>query len=234
MTPRRLAARSSRTLVGAGALLALALPTVGATGRVTYRVGEAAPVDASRFLPLYRGATMRVVVERPSVERCDRVELGDGVNVPGGRLERAPGRLSFDALVDAGAPLGPRELKVRYAIELAGPEVTPARVLRGGLVEAVEPRRAVAGRPVVLAFTGRDLGNADVLASSDYGDARVLPGGSESRCLVQVTFAREGVFRVALYDRDGPPLPAAPGQALGGHPTRPAGLVEVVREGGRP
>ena len=241
MTGRRFASRFPRdtrglagALIAAAVLVAGALPMAGAAGRVTYRVGEAPPAEAGRLLPLYRGTRTRVTVERPSVERCDRVEPGAGVSVPGGRLERAPGRLAFEAVVDAGAPLGSRDLKLRYAIELAGPEVVPARVLRGGLVEGVEPRRVVSGRPVVLTFSGRDLGNADVLASGAYEDARVLPGGTETRCLVQVTFPKEGVFRVALYDRDGPPLPAAPGQALGGHPTRSGGLVEVVREGGRP
>ena len=167
MTGRRFASRFPRdtrglagALIAAAVLVAGALPMAGAAGRVTYRVGEAPPAEAGRLLPLYRGTRTRVTVERPSVERCDRVEPGAGVSVPGGRLERAPGRLAFEAVVDAGAPLGSRDLKLRYAIELAGPEVVPARVLRGGLVEGVEPRRVVSGRPVVLTFSGRDLGDS--------------------------------------------------------------------------
>lgn len=222
------------SLLSAAALVALAPPSRGTVGRVTYRVDQGRSVDAQRLLPLYRGTRTAVTVEAPSVEKCERVELGAGVSLPEGRLSRAPGRLAFEAVTEPAAPLGPRELRLRFAIELAGPEVFPARVLRGGLVESVSPRSAVAGKPVVVTFSGRDLGNADVLASESYRDARVLPGATETRCPVEITFVKEGAIRVALYDRDGPPMPPEGAVPLGGHPTRPEALVEVVPAGGRP
>lgn len=225
--------RTRRALLAA-LLATVALPTHGTPGKVTYRVGGGAPADAQRLLPLYRGTRTTVTVEGPGVERCERVELGDGVSVPAERLARTTGRLGFEAHTAAHAPLGPRELKLRFAIELAGPEVFPARVLRGGRVDAVSPRRAEAGRSVVLTFTGRDLGNADVLASGAYRDARVLPGSTETLCRVELTPVGEGVLRVPLFDRDGPPMPAEGAGALGGHPASPAALVEIVRPGGRP
>lgn len=215
-------------------LAAAALPTRGTPTRVTYRIGNGPSADAQRLLPLYRGTRSAVIVEGPGVERCERVELGGGVIAPPERLARKPGRLGFETVTAPSALLGPRELRLRFAIELAGPEVFPARVLRGGLVEAVSPRRVEAGRPVVLAFTGRDLGNADVLASDAYRDARVLPGGTETLCRVQVNPVKEGVLRVALFDRDGPPMPAEGAGALGGHTTLPGALVEVVRPGAQP
>lgn len=230
--------RSTRTRSKGPLLAALlatvALPTNGTPGRVTYRIGGGAPAEAQRLLPLYRGTRTAVTVEGPGVEKCGRVELGDGVSVPAERLARTTGRLGFEALTAAAAPLGPRELRLRFAIELAGPEVFPARVLRGGRVDAVSPRRAEAGRSVVLTFTGRDLGNADVLASDAYRDARVLPGGTETLCKVQITPVKEGVLRVPLFDRDGPPMPAEGAGALGGHATNPGALVEIVRPGERP
>lgn len=215
-------------------LAAVAFPTQGSPERVAFRIGGSATVDAQRLLPLYRGTRTAVTVEGPGVERCERVELGDGVSVQAERLAKTKGRLGFEALTAASASLGPRELRIRFAIELAGPEVFPARVFRGGRVEGVSPRHVEVGRPVVLAFTGRDLGNADVLSSDAYRDAHVLPGGTESVCRVQITPIKEGVLRVALYDRDGPPMPAERAGALGGHTTLPGALVEVVRSGAKP
>ena len=222
------------SLLAGAAIVALALPSSGALGRVTYRVGQGRSAEAVRLLPLYRGTLAAVAVEAPAIERCARVELGAGVAVPEGRLARGPGRLAFEAITDPAAPLGPREMRLRFAIELAGPEVFPARVLRGGLVESASPRRVAPGKPVVVTFSGRDLGNADVLASSSYRDARVLPGATETRCPVEITFVKEGVHRVALFDRDGPPMPPEGGEPLGGHPTRREALVEVGRAGGQP
>lgn len=223
-----------RALLAVAVVLAVAAPpTDGALGRVTYRVGEGRPTEASRLLPLYRGTRTTITVHGPGVEKCERVELGAAVSVRHGHGASTPDRLGFEAVTDAAAPLGARELKLRYPIELAGPEVFPARVLRGGVVEAVAPRRVEAGRPVVLAFTGRDLGNADVLTSGAWRDARVLPGSTETLCRVQLTFVEEGVLRVALYDRDGPPMPADGVRLLGGHATHPEALVEVVRAGAK-
>lgn len=217
------------------AALLLLTPRLHATfDRVFVAVEKGPRVEVFRLLPLYRGVTATVTIEGASVDKSERIELGAGASVPAASIRRAPGRLTFDVATDAGATLGPRDLKLRYAIELSGPESFPVRVLRNGSAERVEPRRVPLGRPVRLTFTGRDLGNADVLASSAYQKARVLPGSSETRCLVDVTFLKEGTIRLALYDRDGPPLPAQNPQEPGGYRTSREALVEVFRDGGKP
>ncbi len=208
-------------------LLGTAPGASGAIDRVAVQLEGGHPVEVFRALPLYRGVSCRVTVQGASVEMCRRIEAGPGLEVPASAIRRSPGRISFDLAPPPGLPLGPRELRIRYEIELAGPDVFPVRVLRNGKVTGVEPRRVAAGRPVVLTFSGVEIGNAEVLATSEFRGARVLPGGSETSCRVELTFVREGTFRVPLYDRAGVPRPAPSPAEPGGYLVESGAFVEV-------
>lgn len=213
----------------AAILAFLATSTLLAASRQMWtRVDGGRRLDAFRTLPLYQGARAEVGVEGPGVEKVTRVELGPGIDVPETSLQRSSGRLVFEAITSPGTTFGARDLRLRYAIELEGPERFPVVVLRNGRVRSVEPAKVKVGQKVTLTFSGDFLGNADVLAAAAYRDARVLPGGSESRCQIEISFTRPGSFEVPLYDKAGPPRPGPTMDAPGGY-TRDAGArVEVV------
>lgn len=222
MVPNRKLAAALVAFLATSQLLATA------SRQVWTRVDGGRRLDAFRTLPLYQGARAEVGIEGPGVEKVTKVELGPGLDVPESSLQRAPGRLVFQVVTGPGAPLGAHDLRLRYAIELEGPERFPVVVLRNGHVRSVDPARVKVGQKVTLTFSGDSLGNADVLAAATYRDARIVPGGTESRCQVEITFTRPGSFEVPLYDKAGPPRPGPTIDAPGGY-TRDAGArVEVV------
>ena len=198
----------------------------GADRRFVVRPEGAREVEVFRAVPLFRGERQVVTVSGSGVAQATRVELV-GVEVPASGIQRSKDSLAIDLALGAASPLGATEIRLRFPIELSGPEVFPAVVLRGGRVRAVKPARVPAGRPVTLTFEGSDLGNADVLASTAYSGARVLPGGTEALCRVELTFPRPGTFEVALYDRAGIPRPRASLDAPGGYLRDPAARVEA-------
>ena len=198
----------------------------GAIERIAVQPDGGSRIDVFRSLPLYRGVRATVFVRGAGVEKCQRIELGDVV-VPEQAIRRTPRSLVFEIAPAESAPLGERDLRLRYAIEVGGPETFPARVLRNGEVRSVEPRSVPLNEVVTLTFTGTEIGNADVLASSAVRSARVLPGGTETRCQVEAFFIRPGPVEVPLYDRDGIPRPAARADVPGGYRRLPAAIVEV-------
>jgi hypothetical protein len=185
-------------------------------------------VQVFRAIPLYRGLAHELEISGAGVEDASRVEVGRGLDVPSGVLRRSAGSLRMTLRVDPGAPLGPSDLRVRFPNEPTGPEVFPVVVLRNGQVASVEPRRAEPGKKVVLTFAGTQIGDAAVLAHHSYGGARVLPGGTESSCQVELSFTRAGVFEIPLYDRSGLPKPGRTIDVPGGYDRSPAARVEVV------
>ncbi len=216
------------SLVAAGA----AWPSrtaLAAIDQVSVQPEGGSRIDVFRSLPLYRGVRSTVFLRGAGVERCQRIELGPDVVVPEHAIHRAAGSLVFDVVASESAPLGDRDLRLRFAIEVGGPETFPARILRNGEVRSVEPRSAALNETVVLTFIGAEIGNADVLASSAVRSARVLPGGTETRCQVEVVFIRTGLVEVPLYDRAGIPRPAARPDLPGGYRRLPAAIVDVRR-----
>lgn len=198
----------------------------GADRRLAVRPEGAREVEVFRAVPLFRGERQTVTISGAGVEQSTRVELG-GTAIPEGGLRRSKDSLAIDLVLAPATPLGPTEARLRFPIEPSGPEVFPVVVLRGGRIRAVKPARVPAGRPVTLTFEGSDLGNADILASTAYSGARVLPGGTETLCRVELTFPRPGRFEVALYDRAGIPRPRASLDAPGGYLRDPAARVEA-------
>lgn len=210
------------------AIAALAQGPTPADRRIAVRIDGGRRVDVFRAVPLFRGLGTDVLLSGRDVERATRLEVPAGLSAPETSLRRQPGGLEIPIRVDASARLGTLELRLRFPIELAGPEVYTAVVLRNGRVAAVEPRRVPPGKKVVLTFTGEDIGNADVLSTAAYSGARVLPGGGDTRCQVELTFTRPGRFEVPLYDRAGIPKPAATLDAPGGYARDAGAWVEVT------
>lgn len=195
--------------------------------RVRVQVEGSPPVDVVRAIPLYRGVRSTVTISGKGVDACRRVEAGPDVSIPEADIKRSPGTMTLTIVTGERATLGDRELRLRYEVELAGPERFPIRVLRNGEVLTVEPRRVPRQSQVTLTFTGRDLGNADVLAQAYFKDAKVLPGGTESRVQVQLVFTREGRFDVPLYDTGGIPRPGRSLSEPGGYRRHPEASVDV-------
>ncbi|HYN43905.1 MAG TPA: hypothetical protein VE129_19155 [Thermoanaerobaculia bacterium] len=223
--------RGMRHLLSASLALGLLAVWPGAVTaterRLSIRVDGGRPVEVFRAIPLYRGSKHTLTIWGRGVEQATRVEGGRGIAAPDGGIRRTPDSLEIGVRVDAEAPTGPSELRLRFPIELSGPEVFPAVVLRNGRVGSVDPARVTAGKRVIVTYTGSDLGNADVLASSTYTGARVLPGGNENRCQVELTFRRAGKFPVLLYDRAGLPRPGSSLDTPGGYQVDPSAVVEV-------
>lgn len=232
---RGLSARSSvRMSRLASATLALLLGAVPQTGpaagdrRLAVQVEGSRRVEVFRAIPVYRGLVHEVEIAGTGVEAASRVEAGRGLDVPPGGVRRAAGSVRVTLHVDPGAPLGPSDLRLRFPNEPAGPEVFPVVVLRNGRVTSVEPRRVETGKKVVLAFSGTEIGDGAVLAHHAYAGARVLPGGTETRCEVELAFTRPGVFEIPLFDRSGLPRPGSRLDDPGGYERGPAARVEVV------
>lgn len=212
-------------------MLLLVAPASGlATGprRLAVAVEGSRRLEVFRAIPLYRGLSHEIEVSGRGVDEATRVEAGPGIAVVPESLRRSGGTLRAVVRVDRGAPLGTTDLRLRFAREASGPELLPAVVLRNGRVTSVEPRRVPLGQKVVLTFSGTEIGNAEVLARNPYTGAVVLPDRSETRCRVELTFARPGLFEVPLYDRAGVPRPAPAGDAGGGYEVAPAARIEVV------
>lgn len=213
--------------------LALLLGTIPQTGpavgdrRLAVQVEGSRRVEVFRAIPVYRGLSHEVEIAGNGVEAASRVEAGRGLDVPPGGLRRAAGSIRMALRVDPGAPLGPSDLRLRFPKEPAGPEVFPVVVLRNGRVTSVEPRRVEPGKKVVLTFSGTEIGDAAVLAHHAYTGARVLPGGTDSRCQVELAFTRPGVFEVPLYDRSGLPRPGLGVDDPGGYVRGPAARIDV-------
>lgn len=216
------------------AALVLLLGTIPQAGsavgrrRLAVRVEGSRSVEVFRAIPLYRGLAHELEISGDGVEAASRIEACRGLDVPSGGLRRSAGSLRMTLRVAPGAPLGLSDLRLRFPNEPTGPEVFPVVVLRNGRVTSVEPRRAEPGKKVVLTFTGAQIGDAAVLAHHVYADARVLPGGTETRCQVELAFTRPGVFEVPLYDRAGLPKPGLTVDAPGGYEREPGARVEVV------
>jgi hypothetical protein len=211
-----------------GALLTLGLPRLSMIDRVKAELEGSAALEVVRALPLYRGLKTLVTLEGAGLDSCREVEVGPDVQVQAGSLKKTQTGISFVLVPSASASLGARDLRLRYPVELTGPVTFPVRVLRNGEVTAVEPRRVPPNQKVTLRFTGRDLGNADILRVSYFRDARVLPGGgTESSVQVELVFTREGRFDVPLYDAFGPPRPASVRGDPGGYRRQPGAFVEV-------
>ncbi len=224
-----------RTLLAALFLALLSVTGAAPSGdrRLAIRVEGGRRVEVFRAVPLYRGLLHTLTISGRGVDKATRVEAGQGVVVREAGIRRSADSLEVEVVVDAAATPGTSELRLRFPIELAGPEVFPVVVLRNGRVSSLEPRRVEVGRKVTLTFSGTDLGNADVLASSAYRDARVLPGGSETRCQVELVFTKTGPFEVPLYDRAGLPRPGRSLDAAGGYVREPGSLVDVTPGGPR-
>jgi hypothetical protein len=214
-------------------LAVLAGRSTAAERRLSIRVDGGRPVEVFRATPFYRGSSHTLTISGRGVDQATRVEVGRGFTAPNVGIRRTPDSLEIDVRVDPAAPTGSSELRLRFPIELSGPEVLPAVVLRSGRVRSVDPDHVTAGKRVTLTFAGSDLGNADVLASNAYTGARVLPGGTEISCQVELTFVRPGRFEVALYDKAGIPRPGASIDVPGGYAREPAARVEVVPGGAR-
>lgn len=212
------------------AVLLGVLPQGGAAvgdRRVAVQVDGSRRVEVFRALPVYRGLLHEVEIGGNGVDAASKVEAGRGLEVPAASLRRSKGSLRMTLRVDRGAPLGPSDLRLRYSTEPSGPEAFPVVVLRNGRVASVQPRRVAPGQVVVLTFTGTEIGGAAVLAHHAYTGARVLPGGTETRCQVELTFARSGTFEVPLYDREGLPKPGRTVELPGGYDLDPAARIEV-------
>lgn len=220
----RLASTTLLLLLGA---LTRASPAVG-DRRLAVQVEGSRRVEVFRAIPVYRGLSHEVEITGPGVETVSRVEAPRGLDVSPGGFRHAAGSIRMTLRVEPGAPLGPSDLRLRFPTEPAGPEVLPIVVLRNGRVNSVEPRRVEPGKKIVLTFSGTDLGGAEVLALHAYTGARVLPGGTESRCQVELTFTRTGAHEVPLYDRAGLPRPGLRVDDPGGYERGPAVRIEVV------
>ncbi len=218
----------------ASATLALLLGTVPQTGpaagdrRLAVRVEGSRRVEVFRAIPVYRGLVHEVEITGRGVEAVSRVEAGRGLDAPNGGVRRAAGSIRVVLHVDPGAPLGPSDLRLRFPNEPAGPEVFPVVVLRNGRVTSVEPGRVETGKRIVLTFSGTEIGGAAVLAHHAYSAARVLPGGTETRCQVELAFTRPGVFEIPLFDRSGLPRPGSGLDDPGGYERGPAVRIEAL------
>ena len=200
-----------------------------------------------------RGRAAQLVVVGDFVDTCDHVDLPSGVSLTGqlfkdtvvdsskpilfGQQQRT-GRLTMNLSVSSSASLGEQELRIRYAVELAGPDRIRFFILRDGQVTNIQYRPSlVANRKAIdtnrtaligqapavvsgalallqpatnlplnqkvkLVFSGTNIGNADVESSTDYRNQRVLPGGTETQCEVELEFIRSGDVEVHLFDKN--------------------------------
>ena len=196
--------------------------------RLVIQVAGGRAVEVFRAVPVYRALSHQLAIGGPGVEKTVRVEGSRGLVVTESGIRRSPDALKIPFQVDASAPFGPGELRLNPSKEPAEVEVIPLVILRNGRVISVEPRKVAPGEKVTLTFSGTDVGNAEVLAQNAYIGARVLPGGSETRCQVELTFNRPGLFEVPLYDKAGLPKPGPSLDAPGGYARGTGTAVEVA------
>lgn len=144
--------------------------------------------------------------------------IGSGVSVSyGTRRVGANSSIIVRFSVASNAAPGERTVKMRYAIELNGPDTFKVRVVRRGSISQIQYRRplpfspggptselvAATGLPlnerVVLIVTGTRLDNVEVRPESTYQSVRVLSGSDTSRA-IEIQFSGPGQGPLLLFD----------------------------------
>jgi hypothetical protein len=159
-----------------------------------------------------RGTTTTVVVKGHLVDLATRAEVAPPHNGVAaeivGRHGGSRSSVSVRITVGAGADLGQREIRLRYAAEITGFDKFPIRVIRRPTVQtlrradrpAESPPRVGVDERTTLVFTGSQLAGCAVIRTPQMQSLRVLPGATDQRCEVEVAFDRAGTFPVRLID----------------------------------
>lgn len=167
-----------------------------------------------------RGTATTLVVKGHLVDLATRAEVAppqNGVAAEiAGRQGGSRSSVSVRITVGGGADLGPREIRLRYAIEASGFDRFPIRVVRQPTVQTLRradrpaetPPRVGVNERATLVFTGSQLAGCDVIRTPQMQSLRVLPGATDQRCEVEVAFDRAGTFPVRLIDSAVAGLPA--------------------------
>jgi hypothetical protein len=173
--------------------------------------------------PIVVGGQMSVTVKGQFVDLSTGVEIvppESGVLASlGPRQGGSNSSIVVKFTVRPSAALGERTVKLHYAIETSGPDIFKVRAVRGGKVDTIQQRvpglaggapRLVAANQipvnqrVTLVFSGSRLGNAGLAPNLTIKDPQILPGCSETRCEVELTFTQGGSVNVNLFDADVP------------------------------
>ena len=138
--------------------------------------------------------------------------------------------------VGPNATPGERTIRMRYAVEVSGPDTFKVRVVPKGTITQIQFQRRLPFRPggpatelvaptgmplneeVLLIVTGTKLENAQVRSESTYSSVRVLPGATDTRMVVEIEFTSAGQGAGANGGAGGPGVGAAI-NAGGGHIT---------------
>lgn len=137
------------------------------------------------------------------VDTSTSVEItGSGVSVSYGTRKSGSGSsiiVKFN--VSSGADAGERTVRMRYAVELNGPDTFTVRVVRRGSITTITPSANVPLNQIVrLVLTGSRLDHAELQSSSNYRNVRILDGATSARAEVELEFINNGAIQLHLFD----------------------------------
>ena len=119
--------------------------------------------------------------------------------------------------VGPNATPGERTIRMRYAVEVSGPDTFKVRVVPKGTITQIQFQRRLPFRPggpatelvaptgmplneeVLLIVTGTKLENAQVRSESTYSSVRVLPGATDTRMVVEIEFTSAGQGALVIF-----------------------------------
>lgn len=170
-----------------------------------------ATCPASYVSSLVAGKTMTVLIKGQYVDLATRVEIS-GSGVDPSISSRQGGSNSYVVVrfvVDDGAALGQRTVKLRYAVEVNGPDVFNVKIVRGGTVQRIEQRNAAGtlaaansvpvNQRVRVVFTGNRIGNAKLRSAAYFRNPQTI-SCNETVCEFELEFTQTGTFKLELYD----------------------------------
>lgn len=191
-------------------VLLLAVSTARFATAAIESFGSPSHCGAHRFLPgavlpLFRGTSLELAVRGFGLDNADRVEA---VTLPGVKA-RLAGRRAFpepQALValriDADAPPGKGEIRLRYAVEVAGYDRILVEVLDPPRIDSLAAGKSELrlGDEVELTATGSDL--LDVKPRASFGGAGAFSGVSVVRASATESRVRMRARRIGTFVLD--------------------------------
>ena len=157
--------------------------------------------------PIRQGQTTTVTVEGQFVDLSTALEVtGSGVTVS--NAGTASSKKSISIVVGANAAPGLRTVKLRYAVELNGPDTFKILVVRSGRVTNVAvPSPSQFFNSVDIVLTGEKIDNAGVVASSFNPQpigAEIVGDNLPTRAVIRLRFGSlvaEASGTIFLYDK---------------------------------
>lgn len=180
----------------------------------------------TQTVKVWQGETADIVVKGTSLDLSTGVEIVDagGDPVPGltpAIIERHGGantRITVRVTSLTTVPLGQRTIRIRYLVEISGPDQFKIRLYKLGEISSItmdgDTTNVKVGQPYTFTATGKRLGGAQINVGAfgtTISDARTFPFVShENQLKFSVTIAKPGPFQINhqhFYDSN---LPSAP------------------------